>query len=346
MPSNKKIDPSLMDKLREVNFSVLGELCLWEIPELTKEEYEGFKPIFSYLGGKYKTGSRQHTTTWWAKETFQEVLESGFYPKKNPFQLHETPEDQVSTMLFLVEDYISYLNYKASQDDTIRALEPSAGLGAISRQLSDQLTYLPRLGIDNYEINPINVKVLTEQGFRVLGADFLKAEVPEDYYDLVVMNPEFRSNAYVDHITKAFNSLKVGGWIVSVVPITFLSDISSKVQNLKELFARNLGQVEYMGRVFEGIDTECVIIYCQKLSKAEIAGYALEYDGYPSYYSYTADVALSCDSQWNKESTFIGTGFIRRVQSRLDAIMKEENCILPCDAQVYKELKEVYSREN
>lgn len=100
----------------------------------------------------------------------------------------------------------------------MRALEPSAGEGAIAIPLAERVKQ-----VDVFEINQGRADTLARNGpnIQALAADFLRhrpgyAGAGRDY-DLVVMNPPFARGADVKHITHALRFLRPDGRLVAVM---------------------------------------------------------------------------------------------------------------------------------
>lgn len=138
----------------------------------------------------------------------------GFYP---------TPVSVIDKMFSLVHP---------GSGDMI--LEPSAGDGAILRQI-------PRLAddrrIDNLTVHAIEYNdtlrgYLTEQGFNVIGGDFLveapKLLVQGIRYDLILMNPPFENGQPLAHIRAAYDLLHEQGELVAVVPPSVFTNTTGK----------------------------------------------------------------------------------------------------------------------
>lgn len=97
-------------------------------------------------------------------------------------------------------------------------LEPSAGAGAIARQIRDQA---PEADLDVIEFNPTLAEILKKQDFAVDNADFLEHK---GAYDRIIMNPPFEKHQDVEHVKHAFSLLKPGGRLVSIMSPTHASE--------------------------------------------------------------------------------------------------------------------------
>jgi protein-L-isoaspartate O-methyltransferase len=92
-----------------------------------------------------------------------------------------------------------------------RVLEPSAGTGAIWRELSGH-----RVAI---EINPRLAEGLRQMATRddtIICADFLDMAGATDKFDRILMNPPFVNGADIKHIEHARKFLKPGGRLVAI----------------------------------------------------------------------------------------------------------------------------------
>ena len=101
--------------------------------------------------------------------------------------------------------------------DEPRILEPSAGAGDLVRPI------LGRARIDAIEIHPDRLARLAEleraysRNFRAIAANFLN-QTPTPVYDYVLMNPPFYGTHWIDHVRHAWEFLKPGGELRSVLP--------------------------------------------------------------------------------------------------------------------------------
>lgn len=92
-----------------------------------------------------------------------------------------------------------------------KILEPSAGTGHIADNIKDQYAD-NRLDVVEYN-NALN-ELLSDKGHNVVGNDFLKQT---GEYDKIIMNPPFEKGQDVDHVMHAYELLKPGGKIVSIM---------------------------------------------------------------------------------------------------------------------------------
>ena len=125
-----------------------------------------------------------------------------------------------------------------------RLLEPSAGQGAIADEFpgGNRFTLV--------ELNAKNCAALVEKGYDPIHGDFLTF-TPFSLgakYDKIIMNPPFSKQQDIDHILHAFDLLKAGGILVSVVSESpffrsnnksvafrnFLEDLSAEIMAMPE----------------------------------------------------------------------------------------------------------------
>jgi hypothetical protein len=106
----------------------------------------------------------------------------------------------------MIEQMLSLAQIKPG----MKALEPSAGLGHICREVR-------KLGVepDCFEISPLLRQGLLLQGFNIIGDDFLSI-TPMPIYDLVLANPPFSRNGVARHTLHALDWLRPGGRLVTV----------------------------------------------------------------------------------------------------------------------------------
>lgn len=91
-------------------------------------------------------------------------------------------------------------------------LEPSAGTGNIAVTIREQI---PDAAIDTIEINTSLREVLAAKGFEPVADDFLAYDGKQ--YDRIIMNPPFENNQDIEHVRHAYDLLKPGGRLVSVM---------------------------------------------------------------------------------------------------------------------------------
>lgn len=88
-------------------------------------------------------------------------------------------------------------------------LEPSAGRAAL-------LEGLPKGNIHCCELDKRNRQYLTDQGYTLVGEDFMKYDT-DQLYDVILANPPFTKNQDMMHVRKMYDLLADDGVLVSVM---------------------------------------------------------------------------------------------------------------------------------
>ncbi|MCR8639002.1 SAM-dependent methyltransferase [Leptospira interrogans serovar Ricardi] len=102
-------------------------------------------------------------------------------------------------------------------------LEPSAGKGDLSDLIRNK-----KVEPDTIEIDYSLREILKEKDHKIVGSNFL--DYNEKKYDRIIMNPPFERGQDIDHVQHAYDLLKPGGKLVSIMaegPF-FRSDNKSK----------------------------------------------------------------------------------------------------------------------
>jgi hypothetical protein len=108
-----------------------------------------------------------------------------------------------------ITQYTRSRGYEAAQ-----VLEPSCGDGRILDAIRQRGHRA--LGV---EYHPGRATQARAKGHNVMSANFLE-QPPKPEFDYVVMNPPFYGRHYVKHVRHAFEFLKPGGTLVSILPAT------------------------------------------------------------------------------------------------------------------------------
>ena len=175
-----KIDKSVVEVLKtsEIDGSLL------RLPgQLERKLYERVSKVLKAIGGKWSSAKKAFVFKEDVGDLVTSIADSGeFVPDRQTFQFFPTPEALAREIVEI-----------ACIRDGERTLEPSAGQGNIAR-------FMP--SPDCVELDPKNRAILEEQGFRVVGDDFMTFE-PSEPYDVIVMTPPFCKGQDARHIIKA-----------------------------------------------------------------------------------------------------------------------------------------------
>ncbi|WP_289501369.1 class I SAM-dependent methyltransferase [Gloeocapsopsis sp. IPPAS B-1203] len=125
----------------------------------------------------------------------------------------------------------------------MRGLDPSAGSGALACAMRERGAV-----VDAIEIDPNFQILLKQQGFNLVGTDFLTTE-PQTLYDIILANPPFsdRHTRGVDleHIQRAFHLfLAPGGHLVTVVSASMNCKNCPRARAFRAFLQRIDAQVE------------------------------------------------------------------------------------------------------
>lgn len=128
-------------------------------------------------------------------------------------QFYPTPKAVVETILDAAGIYKPN-SFGVDSNSRIRVLEPSCGDGRIL----DEIKARGARGF-GIEVHTGRAEEARAKGHAVVVANFLDYPASAEF-DVVVMNPPFYRRHYAKHVRHAFDFLKPGGVLVSVLPAT------------------------------------------------------------------------------------------------------------------------------
>ncbi len=168
---------------------------------LDRNLYQRTNKVLKAAGGEWKRGVGAHVFPGDAAEAVDQILLTGQVTVPHDFGFFETQPPVVARLMSLADVKPGML-----------ALEPSAGRGAIARELAKVAT------VDCVDLLPANVEALKTLGVarEVFAGDFLEM-APVQIYDVVVMNPPFSRQADLLHVQHALKFVKPRGRLVSVM---------------------------------------------------------------------------------------------------------------------------------
>ncbi len=146
---------------------------------------------------------------------------SGFFPTPRP----------VARKLVAYGD----LNHRQS------ILEPSAGNGLLADVMVEETIHLESKDVDVCEVNFDLRQVLELKGYNLVGGDFLDYSAKK--YDRIVMNPPFEKDQDINHVYHAYDLLKEGGVLVSVMSAGVKHGISNKRSDFRTWLQLNDGEM-------------------------------------------------------------------------------------------------------
>lgn len=172
--------------------------------QLDRPTYVSVDKALKAIGGKWDRKAGGHVFPFDPTELLAGAVEDGeVVDRKKTLQFFETPADLVATML-------SFIDF-----DTCRTiLEPSAGHGAIARQLVGEDVQVVAVEVDPANADVLRAAVPTA---KVVVEDFLTYALSAvERFDAVVMNPPFTKFQDVAHIRAAFGLLASGGVLIAI----------------------------------------------------------------------------------------------------------------------------------
>jgi hypothetical protein len=183
--------------------------------QLAPKLYKAVDSLLQGAGGRWDKKRRAHVFSMGEPGPFIERILAGERVNvQKETQFFETPPPVVARLIELAELQAG-----------MTVLEPSAGKGAIAFPVLQIVGKDPGR-VDTCELHPPFADDLIRKGFDCWPIDFLTVhpeERIESGYDRVIMNPPFTAGQDVLHVRHAFQFLKPGGLIVSVMPTSWTS---------------------------------------------------------------------------------------------------------------------------
>ncbi len=208
-----KVPDEAIDVL--ANSEIIGNNLFLPPTQLERKLYVSVNKALEALGGKWVRKEKSHAFQEDPAEAIEQLLQTGEYVcEKKEFQFFETPE-------WLAKKMVTLANIQPGD----RALEPSAGRGAIAR-------FMP--GCSCIELNPKHYQELAGAGYSMVGDDFLTFNDPT--YDIIVMNPPFSNQQDIDHVTHAFNLARLR--VVAIASASVLFRTNRKTEEFRDLVNR------------------------------------------------------------------------------------------------------------
>lgn len=229
------------------DLTINGQLVQRHPRQLDRVQYIGLNKVLEALGGKWSRKANGHVFPDGTDvpSLFDAALTTGEYvdPRRD-YDCFFTPPDLAAEMA------TNHAGIGKLPGCTV--LEPSAGHGAIAlaaRACRGRVTCV--------ELLPANVRVLEGHGFSPWCGDFLSVPVVDAFtmanppspllaasFERVVMNPPFSGTQGIDHVLHAYEFLRPGGILVSVLGagVRFRSD--KKHATFRAFVERHRGTIE------------------------------------------------------------------------------------------------------
>lgn len=187
--------------------------------QLERGMYLAVNKVLNAIGGKWNRKAKAHIFDESPVDTIEQILLIGEYTDaKKEFQFFETPDE-------LAEQLVEMADIR----DGETVLEPSAGRGQIAKYINEKHS------CDCIELNDSNRKYLLENGFYLVGDDFLKCT---QRYDVIIANPPFSRQQDIDHV---LHMIKLANRrVVSVMSSAVLFRDNKKTVAFREIVS-NIG---------------------------------------------------------------------------------------------------------
>lgn len=225
--TSREVSDAVVELLRA---AVIEGCTLLPLPPADRQVYDEFNEVLVRLRGRWKRG-KGHVFPYDPTAAIAAVIESGRMPAKNPLAYFPTPAVIAEHMVELASNY--------GYGPTLRVLEPRAGGGSL---VAAALAAWPVEHVTALELDPLNVAMLRAREWpasdvqHVLGApkielieaDFLAFDFGRDRFDVVLMNPPFNGDEWIEHVKRAWSLLGDVGILVSVIPLGIWRDSGAK----------------------------------------------------------------------------------------------------------------------
>lgn len=203
-PSVAPRRPALPGSLEYEVASLIQDGHVIRLPSVQLEHYPTIKKLLTNAGGKYG----RNAFTFSSPQSASTALEaaSGGRDLRKETQFFRTRDD-------VVEIALSFFDHRELRGT--RALEPSAGDGAMADQLRD-CGVSEVVTIENW---PERASILKTKGYPVIERDFLSV-TPDDtgLFDVVLMNPPFSGGQDIAHVSHALQFLAPQGKLSAIMP--------------------------------------------------------------------------------------------------------------------------------
>ncbi len=220
---SKKIDETTLTILSRV--TVDGITIFLTCGQLDRKQYQAVNEVLENMGGKWNRGKKGHVFSEDPTDRLETVLLTGEIVPPKKYGYFPTPADLAQRVVDAADIEKGHL-----------VLEPSAGQGAIAGRVPKSAT------VHCVELLTDNSTALKKQGLEVIAHDFTLLQ-PVPTYDRVVMNPPFERQQDIDHVMRAWEFLKPGGRLVSIMASSVLFRDNRKTVEFRKL-ANEYGTIE------------------------------------------------------------------------------------------------------
>ena len=199
-----KIKPEILEILS--NCTIEKNILYLPPGQLDRKIYQQVNQCLENLGGQWNRKTKGHVFDHDFEESFENLLWTGeTEDMKKTFQFFPTPRSLAEKLC----------DWAELGSDSI-VLEPSAGKGDLA-----DVIYEHSRNITCLELNTEMERFLAAKPYSCeVGTDFLTV-TKNDYWNRIVMNPPFSRQQDIDHVLHAYDILKAGGVLVSVMSVSW-----------------------------------------------------------------------------------------------------------------------------
>ena len=226
-----RIDQSIMEIISQAKIE--GELLVLQ-GQLDRQTYTKVNKVLELAGAKWDRKRKGHVFADGTSERVDEMLLTGEIEHHNGNTL-----DFFATPMAVTKIVLDHAQPRKGQT----VLEPSAGEGHLAKEF-----YHAGCEVDCIELHAHRADGLArspETWRRLVEDDFLDINQLDwgNTYDLVVMNPPFSKGREVSHVLHAWDFVKAGGRLLSIMSagVTFRSD--SRYKAFRQWVEQNQGRI-------------------------------------------------------------------------------------------------------
>lgn len=328
-----KIDQSVLTAVlaafKSSTIEQVGDNWVLKTGQMPRKEYEQFKKIVNAMRGEWVRKMDAHVFGHNPSAEISLMIETGNVPSyvENPFSFFPTPQEEVEDCVRILAELQDRI--------TIRVAEPGAGDGRFIKEI---LKACPTADVRYWEIDERNRELLAPLNAVCEGHDFL-ADTGKlnGTFDYVLMNPEFAGKTYQKHVRKAFDLLKPGGELISIMPASAIADRSFRDWMFKG------GEAHWYPGEYEFVGTKIkyVIVHLRSVQPAEAP------HGYKSWDAYHASTALHSDFLfWQSVKGCQNLDRLKRcIENAVDRIVRFEQAALCLDDATLEALAQEFGEE-
>lgn len=249
----------------------------------------------------------------------------GSRKERNPHSLYETPNS-------VIDELFDFANLPQGEEYHFDLLEPHAGTGRIAAKLQSRL---PNSNLHVCEIDETSQDELVENGYTLIGKDFLNDALPQQY-DFIVANPPFSGTSYIEHVRRIFDALKPGGVAGIILPESFLWRSEKKSRTFRNWLA-TYSYWEPIGSPFTYTNIKCLQVKLHRNSDEFVKELWAPSNGYESHFQEEIEIAIGSEREWDAALSQAAKLPVERrkefLESHLDTIVerliqKEYCCFL------------------